>query len=200
MFQVPCSKFQERGIITPLILVFASALIIIGVALVSWSVTEHKSASRKIKTTQALQVAEAGVNYYKWHLEHDENDHRDGEGWCCDNNPGLSLADCGGVCGPYDHPYVDCEDNNIGYFSLKITPPEVGSTVVAVESTGYAYSDVNNKKKITARVGKRSLAEYSFLSNASISLSPTSSVSGPVHSNGEVEFNGTCSADNFTTE
>ncbi len=194
---------NQKGIITPLVLVIASIMLIFATALISWSVSEHKDASRKIRTTQALQVAEAGVNYYKWHLEHDESDYQDGKEWCCDRDPGKSLADCGGVCGSYDHPYIDYNNINIGYFSLKITPPEIGSTVAIVESTGYAYSDANNKKKITARVGKRSLAEYSFLSNAPIWIGSNESTLGPVHSNGinpdftdgGIRFDGTCNAE-----
>ena len=203
MFHIPSSKFHEKGIITPLILVITSILLIFAVALINWSVTEHKNAQKKIRTNQALQVAEAGVNYYKWHLEHDENNYRDGEDWCCDNDPGLSLADCGGVCGPYNHSYTDYSGDNIGHFSLKITPPEVGSTVVTVESTGYAYADADNEKKITAQLGKRSLAEYSFLSSAPIWIGSDESTSGPVHSNGinpdysdgGIRFDGTCNAE-----
>jgi len=191
----------EKGIITPLVLVIASVMFVFAAALINWSVSEHKDASRKIKTTQALQISEAGVNYYKWHLEHDENDYQDGKDWCCDGDPDKSLSECGGVCGPYDREYrdycsgSDCEGNIIGRFSLRITPPEIGSTIVTVESNGYAYSDINNKKEITARVGKRSLAEYSWFSDAPMTFSVTSEVSGPVHSNDQIEFRGVCSAE-----
>ena len=91
--------------------------------------------------------------------------------------------------------YFNYNDVVIGQFSLKITPPEVGSTIVLVESTGYAYSDENNKRIITSRVGKRSLAEYSWLSRVPMRFSPTSTVTGPVHSNSWIDFGGTCSAE-----
>ena len=100
MFQVSISKFYEQGIITPLILVIASIMIIFATGLITWSISEHKDASRKIRATQALQIAEAGVNYYKWHLEHDDKDYQDGNGWCC------AVPPCD-VCGPYEHQYKD---------------------------------------------------------------------------------------------
>ncbi len=186
---------NQKGLITPLILIIASTMLIFATAIINWSISEHKDASRKIRTTQALQIAEAGVNYYKWHLEHDEGDYRDGKDWCCDNDPGKSLIECGGTCGPYDHPYLDYNDVNIGYFSLQITPPEVGSTIVTVKSIGYAYDDANNKKEITSRVGKRSLAEYSFLSNTPIWIGAGEATSGPLHSNGGIRFDDVCNTE-----
>ena len=186
---------NQKGFITPLILVIASVFIIFGVSLINWAVTEHKDTTRNIRRVQSLQVAEAGVNYYKWHLAHDSSDYMDGNSWCCNNDPVLTLADCGNVCGLYVHEYKDYDDNIIGEFSLQIIPSETGSTINTIKSTGYAYGNNSIKKKVTARVGKRSLAEYSFLSNDPLIFSSTSTVSGPVHSNGAIEFNGTCSAE-----
>ena len=188
MFQVSISKFYEQGIITPLILVIASIMIIFATGLITWSISEHKDASRKIRATQALQIAEAGVNYYKWHLEHDDKDYQDGNGWCC------AVPPCD-VCGPYEHQYKDYNGEIVGQFSLKITPPEVGSTIAIIESAGYAYGNEDNEKTIISRVGKRSLAEYSWLSDALMSFSYTATVTGPVHSNGEINFRGTCEAE-----
>ncbi len=186
---------NQSGIITPLVLVVASVLIIFAVSLMSWSLTEHKNTIRKVKKNQSLQIAEAGVNYYKWHLTHDDADFKDGNDWCCGEDPLLSFADCANLCGPYEHEYKDYDNNVIGQFSLLITPPEAGSTVTVVESTGYAYGNDAVRKKVTSLVGKRSLAEYSFLSDAPLTFSPTSTVSGPVHCNGAIVFNGTCGAE-----
>lgn len=186
---------NQDGMITPLILIIASIFIIFGVSLISWAITNHKDTIRKVRKIQSLQVAEAGVSYYKWHLAHDSSDYKDGNGWCCNNNPALTLTDCGGVCGPYVHQYEDYNDDVIGEFSLLITPPEIGSTVNTVESTGYAYGNDSIQKKVTALVGKRSLAEYSFLTNAPLWLGENEGFAGPIHSNGGIRFDTVATAE-----
>lgn len=186
---------NQSGIITPLVLVVASVLIIFAVSLMSWSLTEHKNAVEKVKKNQSLQIAEAGVNYYKWHLAHDDADFKDGNDWCCDEDPLLSFADCANLCGPYEHEYKDYNGAVIGRFSLLITPPETGSTVTAVESTGYAYGNDAVQKKVTSLIGKRSLAEYSFLTNAPLWLGENEGFAGPIHSNGGIRFDTVATAE-----
>ena len=189
---------NQKGMALPLIIVMTSVFIIFGVSLITWAVTEHRDTLRKVKKVQSLQVAEAGINYYKWHLAHDSSDYKDGNTWCCDEGsiPEKTLpSECGGKCGPYLHEYRDYSGSLIGEFSLYIIPPEVGSTVNTIESMGNVYGSNSIQKKIISRVGKRSLAEYSFLANAPLSFSPTTVVTGPVHSNGAIVFDGTCSAE-----
>lgn len=182
---------STNGMITPFVLVMASIFIIFGTALINWSITAHKNAVTKIKKVQSLQIAEAGVNYYKWHLAHNYDDYKDGNNWCCDNDPDLTIADCGNVCGPYEHEYRDYNDNVAGNFSLKIIPPEVGSTIFNVESTGSAAGGATVvEEKITFLVGKRSLAEYSFLTHSPIWIGENEGASGPLHSNGGIRFDG----------
>ena len=191
---------NQAGIAVPLVLVVASILIIFGVSLISWSITSHKNTITKVRQTQSLQVAEAGINYYKWHLTHDSSDYKDGNDWCCDEDPLLTLENCGGVCGPYVHDYRDYSGDGsegavIGQFSLKITPSETGSTINTIESTGHAYGNSSVRKKIAALVGKRSLAEYSFLTHAPIWVGSGEATSGPLHSNGGIRFDDTCDAE-----
>lgn len=189
-------NLNQDGMIIPLVLVVASVLIIFGVSLITWSVTGHKNTIKKVRQTQSLQVAEAGINYYKWHLVHNSFDYQDGNTWCCNNpDPNPDLEECGGVCGPYIHDYEDYNDNVIGQFSLKITPSEAGSTINIIESTGHAYGNSSVRKKITALVGKRSLAEYSFLTHSPIWIGSGEATSGPLHSNGGIRFDDTCDAE-----
>ncbi|MEA1937060.1 MAG: hypothetical protein U9N04_03030 [Patescibacteria group bacterium] len=190
---------NQKGMVVPLVLVAASVFIIFGVSLISWSITGHKETIRKVRQTQSLQVAEAGVNYYKWHLAHNSSDYKDGNAWCCgdpDPNPALTLDDCGGICGPYVHDYENYErDAIIGQFSLMITPSETGSTINTIESTGHAYGSSSIRKKISVLVGKRSLAEYSFLTHSPIWIGSDEATSGPLHSNSGIRFDDTCNAE-----
>ncbi|MCK4918969.1 MAG: hypothetical protein KAS01_01135 [Candidatus Pacebacteria bacterium] len=194
MFKLSWYKNQS-GMIIPLILVMTSILLILAVSLMTWTLSSRKDVKRKIQKVQSLQVAEAGVNYYKWHLSHNSSDFMDGNDWCCNNNPALTYEDCSNVCGPYEHEYKDYNDNVVGEFSLRITPAEVGSTVVAVESSGVAYGSNNITKKVSSYIGKRSLAEFSFLSASPIWIGGDEGTSGPLHSNGGIRFDGTSTAE-----
>jgi len=191
----------QGGMITPTLLVLLAIFFVFAITIMSWSLQERKDVLRESRNTKALQLAEAGVDYYKWHLSHDENDHKDGHTWCCGDDDGdgvgddaLTLEDCGGVCGPYTTEYRNCNDVAIGKYSLMITPPSLGSTVVGVESTGWVYEDNSVKKVVTSQLGKKSLARYSFLSNSSIWIGEGESTSGPFHSNKGIRFDGDCNA------
>lgn len=124
---------------------------------------------------QALQIAEAGINYYQWHLAHFATDFKDGTA----NN------------GPYVHDYYDKDTQElIGRYSLEITAPSVGSTVVTIKSTGYTTEYPNIKRTVTVKYGVASLAKYAFLSNDVIWIGDTENVSGLMHSNNGVRFDG----------
>ena len=124
---------------------------------------------------QALQIAEAGVNYYQWHLAHFTSDYKDGT-----NN-----------AGPYVHTYTDRDTQNIiGSYSLVIIPPSVGSTIVTIQSTGYTSAYPNIKRTVTVRYGVASLAKYAFLSNDVIWIGSTENVFGLMHSNNGIRFDG----------
>lgn len=124
---------------------------------------------------EALQIADAGINYYQWHLAHFPTDYKDGTG----GN------------GPYVHTYIDTDtQKTIGQFSLVITPPATGSTIVTIQSTGYTLDNPNLKRTITARYGIPSLAKYAFLSNSMVWIGNTESVSGEMQSNNGIRFDG----------
>jgi len=132
-----------------------------------------------IDREQALQIADAGINYYQWHLAHFPTDYQDGTG----------------ETGPYVHDYLDFDtQETIGQFSLEITAPETGSTIVTIESTGWTNNNPNVKRTVTARYGVPSLAKYSFLSNAIVWIGDTESVTGEMQSNNGIRFDGTGNA------
>jgi hypothetical protein len=124
---------------------------------------------------QAMQIAEAGINYYQWHLAHFSTDYQDGTG----------------TSGPYVHDYIDYDtQQNIGKFSLTITPPSTGSTIVTIQSTGWTNESPGITRTIIARYGIASLAKYAFLSNDIIWIGSAESVSGQMQSNNGIRFDG----------
>ncbi len=187
---------RETGSVTPTLLVILSVFFVFATSVLSWSLTERRNVMRAERETEALQLAEAGVDYYRWHLAHDEADFTDGEDWCCDNASGSTPESCGAEsCGPYIRPYTDYSGQVIGQYELTITPPAVGATVLTVRSTGRLSADPTVAKTVTARLGKRSLATYSLLGNSPIWIGDTEATSGPLHSNKGVRFDGTCDAE-----
>lgn len=165
-----------RGSILLFIMVFgaiATTLIVTGVA--GYAIYENKASNMKQNRDAAFHIAEAGIGYYRWHLAHNPNDYQDGTG-----QPG-----------PYVHEYKDKNGTVIGYFSLEIDTPPVGSSVVTVRSIGWKISQPQSKRTIQVRLGFPSLTDYTFLSNAGMNFGFTTEVHGRVHSNGEIRFDGT---------
>lgn len=156
----------------------ATTMIILGLA--SYGLTEHRASLRIHDRDQAFHIAEAGIHYYRWHLAHTPGDYWDGNG--------------SGSTGPYVHDYYDKDNNIIGQYSLEIEEPVSGSTIVTIRSTGWLTSRPGVTRTIEARVGFPGLTDYAFVENASMNFSATTEVHGKVHSNGDIQFNGTTDA------
>lgn len=177
---------QNKGVILELTLIFGAIFLVVGVSFISWLTRENKLVSRKVDKELALQIAEAGINYYTWHLAHDEDDYTD-------NHPGDPLNGNGNY-GPYIHEYFDSANIKIGEYSLEITPPQNGSTIVTIHSTGYTVEYPNIKRTTVIRVGKKSFSDFSFLTHEPIWIGVGEATSGKIHSNGGIRFDDTANA------
>ena len=113
---------SQKGAIVLSILVYASIAVVVVSSLVGLLVTTFKSSTDLVDREQSFQIAEAGIDYYRWHLAHSQSDYYDGQG-------ATST-------GPYVHIYYNKDGEAIGKFTLTITPPIVGSTLVKVKSKG----------------------------------------------------------------
>lgn len=164
---------KSPGFILPIILVFSAFIIVASVAWISFNVSNFFTARNQNASTSTLSVAEAGINYYLWHLSHDPTDYQDGTG----------------AAGPYIHDYKDASGNTIGQFTLTITPPPLGSSVATVESQG-KLNGTNQTRKITAQLGIPSFARYAIIANDAIRFGYGTETYGPVHSNGGMRFDG----------
>ncbi|EKD43818.1 MAG: hypothetical protein ACD_72C00105G0003 [uncultured bacterium] len=168
-------KNDQRGNILMFVMVFGSiafSMIVIGVA--GYAISENGASNYKHNREMAFQIAEAGINYYRWHLAHNNTDYQDGTG----------------VAGPYVHVYEDKDGNAIGHFSLDITAPPNGSTVVLVQSTGWLDSQPNSRRVLKARLGFPALTDYAFLTNGDVWIGDNETISGKFHANGGIRFDG----------
>jgi len=172
-------KKKNSGDVLILLIIIISVFTTVMPPIISWAITTDKLIKETVTREQALQIAEAGINYYQWHLAHFPTDYKDGTN----------------TSGPYVHNYTDTDTQNIlGQYSLVITPPSNGSTIVTIASTGNTTSNPNLKRTITVKYGIPSLAVYSFLSNDVIWIGPSETVNGQMQSNGGIRFDGTGNA------
>ncbi|MES2087717.1 MAG: pilus assembly PilX N-terminal domain-containing protein [Patescibacteria group bacterium] len=175
---VPCSVLRvpsPRGftLIYLLVIIFVFSLMMLPV--INFVAGAVRVLVATIDREQSLQIAETGINYYQWHLAHFPSDYKDGTN----------------ATGPYTHNYVDFDtQETIGQFTLTITPPLAGSTIVTIRSEGATTRNPNITRSITARYGIPSLAKFSFLSNDVIWIGDMETVSGELQSNNGVRFDG----------
>ncbi|OGH88019.1 MAG: hypothetical protein A3J93_02505 [Candidatus Magasanikbacteria bacterium RIFOXYC2_FULL_42_28] len=168
-------KFDKRGTALLFALIFGAisfSLIVVGVT--GYAVLENRASVHKHNREMAFQIAEAGVNYYRWHLAHDKTDYQDGTG----------------AVGPYIHEYEDKDGNVIGHYSLNIIPPQSGSTVVTIESTGWLDLQPDSKRTLKARVGFPALTDFAYLTNVDIWIGDSETANGKLHANGGARFDG----------
>lgn len=151
--------------------VLAAALI---GGLSSWILSQLKMGRNSVNRETAFSMAEAGVEYYRWHLAHAPQDFRDGTG----------------SAGSYVHAYTDKEGVSLGTFSLSITPPSPGSTLVTVRSTGRPSADAGVARTIEARLVIPSFAKYAVAANDVMRFGEGTEVFGPIHSNNGIRFDG----------
>ena len=155
-------------------LVFTTLFTVVAIGLTGVISSQHKLGLKKINWNKALAAAEAGINYYRWHLAHAPEDYQDGTG-----GPG-----------PYIHDYKDNSGNTIGQFSLDITAPEICSNMVMIESTGWMNEDSEADRTVKVKYGKLSFAAFAFLTNSNVWFGDSETLHGPLHSNGGIRMDG----------
>jgi hypothetical protein len=145
-------------------------------SLLNYLITQHRWVGTKTEEDRALQIAEAGIEYYRWRLAHFPDDITDGTG----------------VPGPYVHTYEDPEEGPIGQFSLEIGGEMLcgQAQVVIATSTGSTYKDPSIMRTIVVRIARPSVADYSYLVDSNVWAGDTRTIIGPYHSNGVVRMDG----------
>lgn len=156
-------------------LVLSAIAVVIITVLVNLAIFSLGSINRAFSSEQAFQIAEAGIEYYRWHLAHAPQDFTNGTG-----QPG-----------PYTLDFKDKDGAVIGQVVLDITPPSGGSTIVTIKSTGKLNADPAVKRVIEAKLGIPSLAKYAVLANDKIRFASSTFITGLIHSNDGVRFDGT---------
>lgn len=156
------------------ILVVTGLFVTLGMLALQFVISQNAASRFRVDRERAMQIAEAGVEYYRWHLAHVPEDFQDGTG----------------AAGPYVHSYTDVTGNIIGTFSLEITPPLSGSTVVTIRSTGQITNRPTSSRTVTVQQGIPSFTKWAVVANAAMRFGAGTEVFGPIHSNGGIRFDG----------
>jgi hypothetical protein len=151
------------------------ALYVVG-GFVGLVLVQNRSSEVKAASELAFQIAEAGVDYYRWHLAHDDDDYWDG-------NPM-------GTPGPFVHDYFNKDNEKVGEFALTITQPPLGSTIVTIVSEGTVEANPGISRTVRARYAIPSLAQFAIAVHNDVRFGTGTEVFGPIHSNGGIRFDG----------
>lgn len=165
---------KDSGQIMVQVIIFGTLAIMLISGFAQWGALQLKASRNFLYREQALAVAEAGIEYYRWHLAHAPQDYQDGTG-----RPG-----------PYAHEYYDKNDNNIGRFILTITPPPLGSTLVKISSEGKVYADSSVSRKVAVEMGIPSWTKYAVAANDFMRFGSGAEVWGEIYSNEGIRFDG----------
>ncbi len=145
-FQVSKKHFRSaRGFLTIFVLI-ASAVFLVLLGDLMRSLTLERTEDRLgADSEKAFHVAEAGLEYYRWHFGEFPDDLKDGTG----------------VSGPYQHSIDDPESlSAVGTFSLAISGVTSCGvlTSATVRSTGWMNATPTHTKTLIGQYGKPTLA------------------------------------------
>jgi hypothetical protein len=171
---------KVRGFIMLLALVYGSIFVTVLGALASYSITQNRVQYAATGKAKALALAEAGLEYYRWHLAHYPTDITNGTG----------------AAGPYVYTQADPEGGTAGTISLSIVGNQScgQTTSIDISSTGTPSDGSGVSRTVVARYAQPTVAGYSYIVNDSVWAGGDRIINGPFHSNGGVRMDGTANA------
>lgn len=171
---------SSSGITIVLMVVFLGVFSVITSALVGYVFMQANLGRAKQAREQALQAAEAGLEYYRWFLAHNPND----------------LDDTGGS-EPYEHVVNDPEGGEVGTYRLTIDGTAACGVVYAIDITseGESHRDSRFKRTLKVHYAQPTVAEYSYVVNSNVWAGSDRQITGPYHSNGGIRMDGTNNSD-----
>jgi hypothetical protein len=175
-------KLNEDGFLMPALLTFIIAIVILSGAVLEIILTNITIDGNNAQSQRAFNIAEAGENYYLWHLSHNATDFKDGQSTPTTPDPTLGY-------GPYVHNYIDANAVNEGTYTLWIKPQGNGSTIATVRSIGQVKG-TNIIRTIDAQIGAASFASYGVVSDSALWFGADETADGPVFSNEGVRMDG----------
>ncbi len=167
-------KKNKNGSSMVLVLVATGVFFVIFSSAISYGLIKQKFNKMKIASTQAFNIAEAGIDYYRWILYHDSNH--------CSTTPPCV----------FNYNYSDPDGKISGSYELTVTP--TSSSGFIVKSVGRVDAYPNLKRTIEVELAPISWSDYLLISNSDLRITANTTISGNIHSNGGIRFDGVASA------
>ena len=176
---------KQKSVIITWVLVMGAVFLITLGGFLSLILEIQRSSLERLSWEKSFHIAEAGINYYKWHLQHFPEDIQDGQSWCCNNPPCT-------VCGPYQHEYKDSQGNVEGHFSLEISSINYCGHIssITVTSTGWTDRFPHLKRKVRILYAYPTIADYAYILNENVWAGPDREIKGPYLSNKGIRMDG----------
>ena len=161
-------------------LIFGAIFFGVFTALSGFVISGNNFEIQKQAQNEAVSIAEAGLEYYRWHLAHFPNDLQNGTG----------------VPGPYVTTYKDPTGGTVGTYTLSINGNKSCGQITSIDisSKGAPANDPNVSETLIARYARPTVAQYSYVINGSVWAGPDRVINGPYHSNGGIRMDGTANA------
>ncbi len=171
-------KQKQAGSALVYVLVIMLIVSIIFTSLIAYIVSQLKYSFNQAEREQSFQIAEAGIDFYRWYLAHETagKTAQQIQDFWDSTNPGPL-----GIGSPYQ------ADFGGGQYVINVQKPDPGSTIVTVTSAGIIQ---NVKREIQVRFRRPSWSEYLFLSNSFMNFGSQATVYGKVFSNYGIRFDG----------
>lgn len=178
MFSRRHKKNRGSVLVYTLVILVVTSILFGGFIQVITSQTRY--AIVKESDEQALQIAEAGIYFYRWYLAHQVEGRT--------KQQVQNFWSSGGAYG-VGSSYVS-DYQGIGQYSITVTPPTGNATIAIVESSGSTYKNPDRERTIRVRFRQPSWSEFAVLCDSDIRFGDGTDVSGPIHSNGGIRFDG----------
>ena len=162
---------RSRGAILPIVIVFGAILLMLFSGLTNFLVLQQKAGHDEVGREQALEAAEAGLEYYRWRLAHAPTDY-------------LTTTNI-------EQDVLDPQGGAIAHYVLTVTPPDACGSSVSVISVGWSLAKPAIKRTLATQLGRPSLAQYAFINNNNVWFGPASNTLGPIHGNAGIRMDGT---------
>lgn len=173
-------KPVHRGYLMLLALVFGAVFLSVFGGLSFYVLSENRFQLQQASSAEAFSLAEAGLEYYRWHLAHFPDDLQNGTG----------------LPGPYVISYDDPEGGLAGTVTLTLNGNSAcgQTTSVDITSVGVAAEAPGAARTLRARYARPSVGTYSYVLNDSVWAGSDRVILGPYHSNGGVRMDGTANS------
>lgn len=169
----------QSGFALAYVLTVMATVLVLLTSILGFIVSQLKYSMYQHDRERTLQIAEAGVHFYKWYLAH-QLDGRTASQAEAFWSAGTALGQ--------SSPYVGTYDN--GEYSITVTPPSTGSTIVTITSVGHTNDQPSLERTVKVRLRKPSWSENTVVSNEFVRFGEGTEVYGRIHGNSGIRFDG----------